>query len=666
MKRVLPVVVAVAVAAACSSGNSGFESPGADAGGDGATEGGVTPDFDATFGNDGPAGETGPGDGSIFNDGAPDVRSDACVSGDAGPAPFPQRCAPAAANECAGATDTALGGLGVPAALLNGAAGNGFDDDCDGLVDEGCACAANGTTKDCYLVPATQANPQTKKPVGWCTDNSTGSLDCAGAEFPSWSGTCRGAQPPYRHDVCAPGDFNCDGLDENSDVTDCACKIEPVTCPTTPVTFAPYPDPKNIPAIDGSVWINNPADRPNATNWTWTLIGGDCDNVLPHPTFAIYTGKDSTVVGARKGVRQPVKYDNGATPARYVVTPGEPLIGIQALNYGNGVAGAQVYAAFALSGDYVVQGEWDLGGTHYACTQKVQVRAPGIRAELCWDSVGGSGAAPGNDIDLHFARLQGVSCGAKGWGSTCPEGTTYEDCWWSGGSGCRDGGNPGWGYADSALTACHGWASKRISGACTNPRLDRDNITCDPAVDDPNNPGDPTAYANGFCGPENINLDNPKDGDGFVVGVNHYGNTSGSPNARPHVNLYCNGARVLSVGYNPLTGQTQFPLLTTPGRDVTGDFWTAATVFAHVDGNGNLTSCTVSSIPSHHADPTRDGPTASLPPNDTTGLCVDSTSNQTPAPYQYSYLNHAFIDHPALQNGAAGTLPVSPGDFCKH
>ena len=47
--------------------------------------------------------------------------------------------------------------------------------------------------------------------------------------------------------------------------------------------------------------------------------------------------------------------------------------------------------------------------------------------------------------------------------------------------------------------------------------------------------------------------------------MNHYDNNSGTSSAKPHVNVYCNGARVLSVGYNPATGQTQFPLLNTPG-----------------------------------------------------------------------------------------------------
>src|SRR5262249_49677837 len=138
----------------------------------------------------------------------PDVENDgACVKGDAGAPPFTRRCVPAVINECdhqgAGNADSTLTSWGISAGLLNGPSGNGFDDDCDGLVDEGCSCNAAGTTKDCYPAPPTLVDPHTKKPVGWCTDNSHGSLDCAGSEFPKWSGTCRGAQPPYAHDVCA-------------------------------------------------------------------------------------------------------------------------------------------------------------------------------------------------------------------------------------------------------------------------------------------------------------------------------------------------------------------------------------------------------------------------------------------------------------------------------
>jgi hypothetical protein len=617
--------------------------------------------LDSSFGNfDDSAVDAKANDGGLFNDATPDaLAGDACVTGDAGPAPLKQRCAPATANECVG-TDLQLTALGVPASMLNGSNGNGFDDDCDGLVDEGCPCTGGGTTKDCYLIPPTQADPNTKKPVGWCTDNSKGSLDCAGAEFPKWSGTCRGAQPPYLHDVCALGDFNCDGQQQNSDVQDCACHEAPVTCPTAPLTEAPYPDPKNITPVDGSTWIGN-GQVAQTTNWKWTVVGGDCDNILPHPTYAIYNQKNTSVAGSRIGARTAVKFNAALNPPEFVATPNVPLLSLLAAT-GNGAAGATVYPAFGLSGDYIVQGEFDLGGQHYVCTQKVQVRAPGIRAELCWDTVGDTGTASNggsNDIDLHLARLQGVTCANKGWDDTCAQAGTYEDCWWDNASGCRDFSSvaPGWGYPDSPDSACIGWSSKRhvkgtTSGVysfpqgCTNPRLDRDNITCAPSIEDPNAPVADATGNGGFCGPENINLDNPKNGDQFVVGVTHFANKKGTADAKVHVNLYCGGARVVSVGYNPAaTPPSGFPVLKTAGSDETGDYWSVATVKWNA---ANPQGCDVATVPSITPDPARDGPS-----NKT--VCVDSKGAGAPAPYT----SHKFVE-------ANGSIPATAAGFCKH
>jgi hypothetical protein len=270
-------------------------------------------------------------------------------------------------------------------------------------------------------------------------------------------------------------------------------------------------------------------------------------------------------------------------------------------------------------------------------------------------------------VDLHFARLQGVNCATQGWDTTCSQGQTHQDCWYLPSSGCEDLSNvpPGWGYQDSAQSACIGWSSRRralgasgVNNGCTNPRLDRDTVTCNSTVSDPTD--------GNYCGPENINLDNPHDGDAFAIGVNHYANHGGTAVVHPHVNLYCNGERVLSAGYNPLTGQTQYPLLNVAGAATTGDWWTAAIVKAKVDTQGTLTACNVAIVPSHHTDPTRDGPSANPAPNDTAGACVDSTANLTPSPYQFSYTNHQFVENATLQGSAAGSLPASVAGWCKH
>jgi hypothetical protein len=575
--------------------------------------------------------------------------------------PFPRQCAPGTTNECGGAADTFLTSRGVAAARLNGNGGNGYDDDCDGLVDEGCLCLQGGTTKDCWLVPGTQIDPNTSQPVGWCTSNAKGSVDCSGTEITTWSGVCRGAQRPQVYDSCSPGDFDCDGLSGNNQIAGCDCPTS-VECPMTPLVLAPYPNPGTLPQIDGTAWIKDPAMRGMASDWTWTVLGGDCDNVLPWPTFALYTQANSGAPGARVGGRTPVRFDMAATPARYIAAPGQPLIAIQAAR-GNMPGAGVVHPAFGLSGDYLVQGEFTLNGNKYVCTQRVEVRAPGIRAELCWDTVGG------NDIDLHVARLQGTCTTPQGWNTTCQTGGAsgpVQDCYYSGASGCFDGSTnpPRWGYPDSATTACLGWGSRRrpvsMGGArqpCTNPRLDIDNVGCDRTQQDPTFGGSPVLN-NGFCGPENINLDNPNNADTFVIGVNHYAGGQ----ARPHVNVYCNGRRVLSVGYNPATMQ-QWPLLINAGGEDNGDFWTAATVKANVT-NGMLTSCDVTPIPSRHADPTRDGPAAM--PGAGNGSCVDSKMNQTPAPNQFSFTTRRFIDNSTVQGGAVGSRPTTPANWCKH
>lgn len=579
-------------------------------------------------------GSTGFGGGTGNTDAGltePDAGIDPTYDGGCGPAmpgnPTIRRlCAPATDSECDGTTDNALTTGAVPASRLNGGNGNGYDDDCDGQVDEGCLCPANGVTKDCWLVPATQVSEISNEPVGWCNPNAKGSLDCSGGELATWSGVCRGAQPPQLIDSCAAGDFNCDGLSGNNARQGCMCPNN-VVCPTQPITLAPYPAPTSIPVLDGAQWITDAAARGRATGWAWSVIGGDCDNVLPHPTFAIYGGANSTNA-QRLGSRTGLVFDTASS--KYVVQASSPLIGLRATN-----AAAQIFPAFGLSGDYVVQGEFTLDGTTYSCTQKVQVRAPGVRAELCWDTTGGV------DIDLHLARLQGNTCSTNGWNQECTNSNgSNQDCYYLPGSGCVSASTnpPRWGYPDSASTACLGWSSKRLAGGrqqCTNPRLDRDNISCD------RNETDPTA--NRFCGPENINLDNPNDAESFTVGVNHYaGNTA----SHPHVNVYCNGARVLSAGFNPATGQTQFPLLDTPGNEA-GDFWTVATVFTHVTG-GALSSCDITTIPSRVPDTTRDGPGG-------TGICVDHT-----------HATMQFVENGRGQGAANGSVPSTAAQWCKH
>lgn len=640
MLRVAPSVIlvtvslAVGLAAGCGAGDSagpggksGFGANGGSGGGADASAGSGGGAGSSGFGGslfDGSAGSSGGGtkdaelsdvEGGGLQDALPDVENDACSDAGALPPKFPHLCAAPTDDECDGAHD-------VDPNFPNGGYGNGYDDDCDGLVDEGCLCDpqhAAGTTKPCYLVPPTQVDPNTNKPAGWCAQNSAGTESCVtkgGGENPPryWDGFCKGAQQPFAHDICAPGDFNCDGVDSNSDVQDCSCKTPTVQCPVDPVVVSPYPNPtdltqkKNNPLdpnpntpfiVDGYDWIPN-NQGVNATNWSWSITGGDCDNILPHPTFAVYDGANSQTSN-RIGTQQS---NLGQNNLQHGFTIG-----------GQGSDQHQIWPAFSLSGDYIVDGQFDLDGQHYECTLKVQVRWPGLRAELCWDTVG---TGTNHDVDLHLARLQGTSCNAShGWFvSACGSAPSSDDCYYSCASGCRTGNNgfcggaapaPGWGYGASPSEACHGWGSLReVQQTCDNPRLDRDNISCDPNVTDPTNAGN-------FCGPENINLDDPNDGDMFAVGVHYYyGN-----DAHPHVNIYCNGERKLAFGYDPTTSPaTTFPHLLTGwnsgGVPTGGDFWSVARV---TWSPNDPDVCKIEPIPSAAPKTTKDG---------SSNVCVDT------------------------------------------
>jgi hypothetical protein len=567
--------------------------------------------------------ETGPAlvvDGAgVLNDARPEAGG-SCVAdgGGARPGPFPRICAAATTNECDGHSD-------VNPQLGNGSSGNGFDDDCDGKVDEGCSCGAGsavGTTKACALVSSSQVDPVTHKPVGWCAQNSVGTVSCIATDAeltrPVWDGECRGAQLPFGDDICGPGDFDCDGLAANSRTQDCRCSTE-AACPTDPIITRPYPDPTNLAPIDASAWVTGGVAL--ASNWKWTVTGGDCDNILPRPTFAIY-GTPAAVLGGGRlsGDTAQAGLGLNGNQRGYVMGPGAAV-------------GPKIYPAFALSGDYLAKAEWDAGGAHHSCTLKVQVRAPGIRAELCW-------APMPQDVDLHFARLQNPKACRHGWFYTCSAGEDGDDCYFDGNTGCSTGftTNPSrWGYARSPAAACHGWGSSR-QAECDNPRLDQDNIDCDVKVSDPMD-------TEKFCSPENINIDNPKMGDKFAVGVHFY---QGATPVHPHVNLYCNGERKLAFGLDATSvPPNNNPVLREEGQEDGGDLWEVATVEAKVDAAGALQDCLIAPVHSKVPKPNKDG---------SRDMCVDTNPQNGPMTRGVNMWNFT----------PGGAYPANADQLCWH
>ena len=172
-------------------------------------------------------------------------------------------------------------------------------------------------------------------------------------------------------------------------------------------------------------------------------------------------------------------------------------------------------------------------------------------------------------------------------------------------------------YSASPTSACVGWGSL-ASGACPNPRLDRDNVSCNTQQQNPASNSLPIPFPlplpgmSDFCGSENINVDNPANGDTFAVGTVLYsGNT-----AKPHINVYCNGQRIVSAGFNPLTG-SNFPVLRDDGAN-DGDFWKFGLV--RVTGSGANITCDVTTTKSVTPIPNKDG---------STSFCVDKNATNS-------------------------------------
>jgi hypothetical protein len=200
---------------------------------------------------------------------------------------------------------------------------NGLDDDCDGHVDEGCACTF-GDVRTCF------AGPPGRRGVGACTD---GTMRCTGDGAPGAWGACTGGIVP-RDEVCDSLDNDCDGADD-----------EGLNC--GPVTFA-CPDSASLPegvpfqdyVLDASSWVTG-----MAASWSWSVQGGPCDQLFATTTNPVrqsftLTGQNTSTLRFRP----------------------------------------------SLSGDYTVTSSIvDGTGVTHACTFVVHVAGPGLRVEMCSD-----------------------------------------------------------------------------------------------------------------------------------------------------------------------------------------------------------------------------------------------------------------------------------------
>lgn len=187
---------------------------------------------------------------------------------------------------------------------------------------------------------------------------------------------------------------------------------------------------------------------------------------------------------------------------------------------------------FTQSGAYRVNVSVTLeDGNTSSCAWSVIVAGDGLRVELNWDTL-----LNDTDGDLHLHQFTNQNTETDYW--------TADDCHYG---NCKPSGRIDWGLPNTALENCQNapqgaGAAWVRAGSCRNPRLDVDVNAGGSGCDANASPTDPD-----FCGPENINVDNPVVGKPYRIMVDNYSNQSGV-GMKPEVNIYCGGALRATLG----------------------------------------------------------------------------------------------------------------------
>lgn len=282
----------------------------------------------------------------------------------------------------------------------------------------------------------------------------------------------------------------CDNADNNCNgcSDDKLCCQPPIDCAFDIGTATPFTDK----IIDGNQIYDtgHKFNDADTATWEWTLTKGPCDIVLDKTSF---TTKGATTAAGLSG--------NGIKST--VVS---------------GVGLSHFKVNFILSGSYVLHLKVTrTNGEVYECEWVLRVVSDGLRIELCWDTTGSV------DVDLHLAKV----------GKTTAWQTLA--CYYG---NCKNTGNPDWGYSSTINTILTNSSDPdnlvfTPNKTAYNPRLDLDNIS-----------------QAGI--PENINIDNPNDGDTFRIGINYF--SSKTILTHPVVNVYCGGTLKSTFGVEPQVG----------------------------------------------------------------------------------------------------------------
>lgn len=385
---------------------------------------------------------------------------------------------------------------------------DGSDNDCDGQVDEHCACL-RGSVQRCF------SGPPGRRGVGACADGMQACI--YDDEFTGKWDVCVGG--------ITPGTESCDGLDNDCN----GCRDEIDEC--QPVGSCPGPDDPRVPeARPFETYLLRGADfygRNDVKSWSWRVKGPPCDRM-----FAALPGAGANATNGRLSYR--LRRGN-QRDAELDIT----------------LSGAYEVTLTVTRNDDSV----------FECTWIVNARAPGLRVELCWPNTGATALSQGGavDLDLHLGKQPETSS----W-------STSNDCYWLTCADATTPWSYANTTNLSRCTGplALNYAGYELLGYCPNPRLDIDNrdvtntagnnggrfVTENINLDNPTNNQRFRVMVDYFG---NALSDTGVDG-GVITPID----------TEPLVNVYCGGELVGTFGGNPdLRGDTdELTGFNTPGQ----------------------------------------------------------------------------------------------------